>query len=95
MGRGVYCCGPGMLAAVGGSGLGYTLDPGVDGNVDGRGITSPRPGNAPGCVVVANERDAGRVRSNDIARASGATRSAGIELFGTLASTMLGPRVIV
>ena len=83
-----------MLAAVGGSGLGYPLDPGVDGNVDGRDITSPRPVNAPGCVV-ANERDAGRVRSNDIARASGATRSAGIELVGTLASTMLGPRVIV
>jgi hypothetical protein len=68
-----------------------TVDPGDDGN--GRGITSPRPVNAPVCGV--GERDGGCARVKETARASGATRCVGTEAAGTWASTMLGPRVIV
>jgi hypothetical protein len=94
-GRGVYICGPDMLAPVGGKGLDvYTLDPGSDENVDGRGTTSPRPANAPGCGA-PRARDGGFVRANETARGSGATRWAGMDEVGTRASPMLGPRVIV
>ena len=56
--------------------------------------TSPRPPNVPVCGVVY-ERDGVCVRANETARASGATRCAGIDVVGTCASPMLGPRVIV
>jgi hypothetical protein len=83
-----------MLAPVGGNGrVVYTFDPGVDGS--GRGITSPRPVNAPACgAAVENERDGGFMRANETARESGATRCAGTDAVGTCASTTLGPRVI-
>jgi hypothetical protein len=85
-----------MLAPVGGSGrVVYTFDPGVDGNVDGRGITSPRPVNAPAWgAAVDNERDGGCMRANETARASCATRCTGTDAVGTCASAMLGPLVI-
>jgi hypothetical protein len=65
----------------------------VPGVVSGRGPTSLRP-NAPGCVDV-KVRDGCCVRAYETARDSGATRCVGTALAGTLASTMLGPRVIV
>jgi hypothetical protein len=47
-----------MLDPTGGRGLVlYTFDLGVDGSVDGRAITSPRPVNAPDCGVVPSERE--------------------------------------
>jgi hypothetical protein len=70
-----------------------TLEPGVDGNVDARGTTSPRPANAPAWGV-ANERDGGTVRAYETARESGATRCAGTDAVGTCASVTLGPRVM-
>src|SRR5689334_7818896 len=81
-----------MLAPVGGLVV-YTFEP-CDGKVDERGIASPRPLNEPVCGV-ANDRDGVCVRANETARESGATRCAGIEVVGTCASPMLGPRVMV
>jgi hypothetical protein len=56
-------------------------------------VTSLRA-NAPGCVVTT-ERDGCCMRAYETARGSGVARWAGTALAGTLASTRLGPRVIV
>ena len=94
-GRGPYISGRAVLGPIGGSGRGEeAFEPVVDGNVDGRGITSDRPLKAPVCGV-PTERDGGCVRAKEAARASGSTRCAGIDDLGMFASTMLGPRVIV
>jgi hypothetical protein len=70
-GRGEYTSGRGMLAPVGGKRrVESTLDPGADGNVDGRRITSERPVKAPPACGVPNERDGGCMRAKETARAS-------------------------